>query len=238
MIYSEILAGGSGTRMGNTEMPKQFLMLGDRPIIIHTIEQFMINPKIAKIIVCCPKEWISYAKDLLKKYNLEDKNVEITAGGMNRNESIMNGCKYIEENYGLNDDDLILTHDAVRPFLNQRIIDDNIALLEKYDAVDTVIPATDTIVCSKNGEIISDIPLRKECYQGQTPQSFKIKKLLEVYDALTKEEKEILTDACKMFVIKGHEVGLVNGEVYNIKITMQHDLKLANAIVMGLDEKC
>ena len=233
MIYGEILAGGSGTRMGNTEMPKQFLLLGEKPIIIHTIEQFLINSKFHKIIVCCPREWISHARDLLIKYEIDQDRVEIVAGGENRNESIMNGCKYIEEKYGLNDDDVVITHDAVRPFVNQRILDDNIAAVKKYDAVDTVIPATDTIVYSKDGKTITEIPLRNECFQGQTPQSFKIKKLFEMYESLTKKEKEILTDACKIFAIKGEDVGLVNGEVYNIKITMQYDLKVANAILMG-----
>lgn len=237
MIYGEILAGGSGTRMGNTEMPKQFLMLGDKPIIIHTIEQFLINKRIAKVVVCCPKTWISYANDLLKKYDIDTDKVEVTEGGSNRNESIMNGCKFIEEKYGLTDEDLIVTHDAVRPFITQRIIDDNIDGLKKYDAVDTVIPATDTIVYSKDGEVITEIPIRKECYQGQTPQSFKIKRLMEVYNSLTDKEKEILTDACKIFSIKGLKVGLVNGEVFNTKITMQYDLKIANAILMEQNQK-
>ena len=77
MIYGEILAGGSGSRMGNTDMPKQFLMLGEKPIIIHTIEQFLINPKFNKILVLCPKEWMSYAKDLLSKYELDMDRIEI-----------------------------------------------------------------------------------------------------------------------------------------------------------------
>ena len=165
MIYGEILAGGSGTRMGNTEMPKQFLMLGDRPIIIHTIEQFLINQSFSKIVVCCPKEWVSYAEDLLEKYNIDTERVEVTAGGATRNDTIINGCKLIEEKYGLTDKDVIVTHDAVRPFVNQRILDDNIKAAKKYDAVDTVIPATDTIVYSKDGKIITEIPDRKECYQ-------------------------------------------------------------------------
>ena len=237
MIYGEILAGGSGTRMGNTDMPKQFLMLGEKPIIIHTIEQFLINPQFNKILVLCPKEWMSYSKDLLKKYDIDMDKIVIVNGGDSRNETIMNGCRYIEVNYGLNDDDIIVTHDAVRPFVNQRILDDNIKLLKKYNAVDTVISATDTIVYSKDGKIISEIPVRKECFQGQTPQSFNIKKLMEVYNSLTKKEKEILTDACKIFSIKNEEVGLVEGEVYNIKITMMYDLKIANAILMGANEK-
>ena len=237
MIYGEILAGGSGTRMGNTDMPKQFLMLGEKPIIIHTIEQFMINPKFYKILVCCPREWISYAKDLLNKYEIDKDRVELVAGGDSRNETIMNGCKYIEETYGLNDDDVIVTHDAVRPFVNQRILDDNIKAVKKYGAVDTVINATDTIVYSKDGKVITEIPVRSECFQGQTPQSFNIKKLMEVYGSLTKKEKEILTDACKIFSIKNEQVALVQGEVYNVKITMQYDLKIANAILMGANEK-
>lgn len=237
MIYGEILAGGSGTRMGNTEMPKQFLMLGDRPIIIHTIEQFLINESFSKIIVCCPKEWISHAEDLLEKYNIDTDRVDITAGGTTRNETIINGCKLIEEKYGLTDKDIIVTHDAVRPFVNQRILDDNIKLAKKFDAVDTVVPAIDTIVYSKDGKIITEIPDRKECYQGQTPQTFNIKKLMELFESLTKKEKEILTDGCKIFSLKGENVGLVDGEIYNIKLTTLYDLKIARAIIMGKDEK-
>ena len=237
MIYGEILAGGSGTRMGNTEMPKQFLMLGDRPIIIHTIEQFLINESFSKIIVCCPKEWISHAEDLLEKYNIDTDRVDITAGGSTRNETIINGCKLIEEKYGLTDKDIIVTHDAVRPFVNQRILDDNIKLAKKFDAVDTVVPAIDTIVYSKDGKLITEIPDRKECYQGQTPQTFNIKKLMELFESLTKKEKEILTDGCKIFSLKGENVGLVDGEIYNIKLTTLYDLKIARAIIMGKDEK-
>lgn len=237
MIYGEILAGGSGTRMGNTEMPKQFLMLGDRPIIIHTIEQFLINQSFSKIIVCCPKEWVSHAEDLLEKYNIDTDRVDITAGGTTRNETIINGCKLIEEKYGLTDKDIIVTHDAVRPFVNQRILDDNIKLAKKFDAVDTVVPAIDTIVYSKDGKLITEIPDRKECYQGQTPQTFNIKKLMELFESLTKKEKEILTDGCKIFSLKGENVGLVDGEIYNIKLTTLYDLKIARAIIMGKDEK-
>lgn len=238
MIYGEILAGGSGTRMGNTDIPKQFLNLGDKPIIIHTIEQFLINLKISKIIVCCPKEWISYANDLLERYKITDDRIVIVAGGSTRNETIMNGCKYIKENYGINDNDIIVTHDAVRPFVNQRIIDDNIKYAKKYGAVDTAISATDTIINSKDGKFIENIPVRKEYFQGQTPQSFNLKKLMKLYDSLTDDEKDVLTDACKIFTTKKEKVFIVQGEVYNIKITTMPDLKTADAIVRGDNIKC
>lgn len=231
MIYAEILAGGKGTRMGNTAMPKQFLMLGDKPIFIHTVEQFLLNMRVEKVLICTPAKWIAYTKDTLKKYIKNRDKIAVVAGGASRNDTIMNGIRYIEENFGLNDDDIILTHDAVRPFLTQRIIDDNIDGAIKYGAVDTVVEAFDTIVHSKDGKIITDIPVRSEMYQGQTPQSFNIKLLKSFFESLTEEEKGILTDACKALVMKGTPVHLVRGEGYNMKITTQYDLKVANGLV-------
>lgn len=231
MIYAEILAGGKGTRMGNTELPKQFLMLGNKPVFIHTIEQFILNKRIEKVIICCPKQWMAHTKDTIKKYIADASKVIVVQGGATRNDTILNGIKYIEENYEINDDDVILTHDAVRPFLTQRIIDDNIDGAIKYGAVDTVVEAFDTIVHSVDGKIITDIPIRSEMFQGQTPQSFNIKLLTSFFESLTEDEKNILTDACKALVIKGTDVHLVRGEVYNIKITTQHDLKVACGMV-------
>lgn len=231
MIYAEILAGGKGSRMGNTDMPKQYLKLGTRPVVIHTIEQFLLNARVEKVIVCCPKAWVSHTKDLVKKYIFNNDRVVIVEGGQTRNETILNGCHYIEETFGIKDEDVIITHDAVRPFLTQRIIEENIDAALLYGAVDTVVEAFDTIVESLDEETIHSIPVRSNMYQGQTPQSFNIKALQDLFATLTKEENEILTDACKAFVIKGHKVHLVRGEVYNTKITTQHDLKLANAIL-------
>ena len=231
MIYAEILAGGKGTRMGNTDMPKQFLMIGKKPVFIHTVEQFLINRRIDKIIICCPAQWMAHTKNMLKKYIKNISNVFVVEGGETRNDTILNGCRFIEKTYGLKDDDIILTHDAVRPFLSQRIIDDNIDYTLKYGAVDTVIDAIDTIVHSEDHKIITDIPIRNQMYQGQTPQSFNFKRLMGFFESLTDEEKDILTDACKALVIKGHDVHLVQGEVYNIKITTQYDLKVANWLV-------
>lgn len=231
MVYAEILAGGKGTRMGNTDLPKQFLMLGSKPIIIHTIEQFMLVDKIDKIIICCPKAWMTYMEDLLGKYLPNKSDIAIVEGGATRNETIMNGCKFIEKEYGLNDDDVIITHDAVRPFVTTKIINDNIEAMKSADATDTVVEAVDTIVESLDGDIINGIPDRNLMYQGQTPQTFKMKKLMKLYNSLTEDEKNIMTDACKIFVLKGNKVKMVRGEEFNMKITKLHDLKVANAIL-------
>ena len=136
----------------------------------------------------------------------------------------------------VDDDTIIVTHDSVRPFLTYRIIEDNIRYAQEYGACDTVIPASDTIVESVGHEVISNIPDRSVMYQGQTPQSFKAKKLKELYEGLTEDEKEILTDACKIFVIKGQDVHLVEGEVFNIKITYPYDLRVAETLIKGEDK--
>lgn len=192
MIYAGILAGGIGSRMGNVPLPKQFLDIDNKPILIHTIEKFILVSEFNEIIIATPAQWISHTQDILKKYNITDQRVKVVAGGTDRNETIMNIIDHIRNVNGINNDDVIVTHDAVRPFLTQRIIKENIEVAAKYGAVDTVIEAIDTIVMSKDKQNIHSIPVRNEMYQGQTPQSFNIKLLQDSYRALSSEQKEIL----------------------------------------------
>ncbi|MBE6185213.1 MAG: D-ribitol-5-phosphate cytidylyltransferase, partial [Bacillus sp. (in: Bacteria)] len=110
MIYAEILAGGKGTRMGNVNMPKQFLSLNNKPILIHTLEKFILNPDFEKIIVVTPREWINYSKDIIFKFIGKNDRIVVVEGGQDRNESIMSGINYIETNFGIFDDDYIVTH--------------------------------------------------------------------------------------------------------------------------------
>ena len=231
--YGLILAGGVGTRMGNIEKPKQFMELMGRPIIIYTIEKFAVNPELDKVIVLTPRQWIKHTEDIVAKNIPENDRVVVIEGGSTRNETIMNGIAYIEKNFGLDDDTVIVTHDAVRPFVTHRILEENIRLAKEYGACDTVIAATDTIVESKNHTVISDIPDRSVMYQGQTPQSFKAKLLRATYEGLSEDEKNILTDACKILAMKGVPVRLVEGEVHNIKITYPYDLRVAESILGG-----
>lgn len=231
MVFGAVLAGGIGSRMGNVEKPKQYLSIADKPIIIHTLEKFFINEKFEKIVVLCPEQWINHTKDLIKKYIGDNDKIVVLCGGETRNETIMNAINYIEDNYDIDDDSVIVTHDSVRPFITHRVIEENIKYAKEYGACDTVIPATDTIVQSLDNKVITDIPDRSKMYQGQTPQSFRIKKLKDLYCGLSDEEKEILTDAAKIFVMKGENVYLVDGEVFNIKITYPYDLKVAETLI-------
>lgn len=230
MIYALILGSGIGSRMGNTTLPKQFLKIGNKPIIIHTIEQFILSTRVNKIIVVVSSDYENYLKDLFKEYKLN--NIDIVIGGSDRSSSMINGCNYILDNYAVNDNDIIITHDAVRPFVTSRIINDNIDKIKNYDAIDTVIPATDTIV-EVDDDIISNIPIRSKMFQGQTPQTFRVKELVSIYNSLSNEEKEILTDACKIYTLKNKRVGYVKGEIYNLKITTKFDLNVAHSIVKG-----
>ena len=235
MIFGAILAGGKGTRMNISDIPKQFMMLGNKPIIIHTLEKVLLSDKLDVIYLGIHEDWISYMEDIIKKYlDIKiNKEINIVAGGKDRNGTIMNIIKDIEEKYSISDSDIILTHDAVRPFISSQIIIDNIEAMEEYDACDTVVPAIDTIVVSEDGKTLSDIPNRKYMYQGQTPQTFKIKKLKQLYMELSETEKEILTDACKIFYIKGEKVYMVKGDIANLKITTPVDYKIANSMLGG-----
>ncbi len=237
MIYAEILAGGTGTRMGNTGISKQFLKIGEKPIIIHTVEKFILQPRFDKILVVCNERFIAYLNEMLVRYideNMLEK-VEVCAGGSDRNESIMRGIEFIESNYGLNSEDIVVTHDAVRPFLTSRIINENIDMALEYGATDTVVGATDTIVQSCDNEFIENIPIRDNMYQGQTPQSFNIKKLKALYEGMNDKDKRVLSDAAKIFVANGEKVKLVDGENFNIKITTPYDLKIAEVLVESED---
>lgn len=143
----------------------------------------------------------------------------------------MNGIDYIEKHFGIDDETIVVTHDAVRPFVTERMLADNVSAMEKYSSCDTVVPATDTIVRSEDAEYIDEVPDRAKLYQGQTPQTFRATAFRRHYMSLTQEEKNILTDAVKVFVIKGEKVGLVEGDTTNIKITYPSDITVAKSIL-------
>ena len=234
MIFGAVLAGGIGTRMHMADMPKQFLPLGDRPIIIHTLEKFLLCSRFSKVYVGVHRDWMEYMRSLVAKYIPQCAgHIEIVAGGEDRNSTILNIVEEIEATYGENDENIIVTHDSVRPFVSLRMIEDNIDAAIAYGAVDTVTAAVDTIVVSKDGTLISDIPQRSNMYQGQTPQSFRISLLKTLYQSLSQEEKRVLTDACRICVVRDYPVHMVEGSTTNLKITTPGDYRIAQAMVGG-----
>ena len=231
-VFAAILAGGAGTRMGNPDKPKQFWDLGGVPVVAHTVEKFCLVDDFEKVIVLSPATWLNQTRDIFRRYlGAYLDRIVVVAGGAERNDTIMNAIAYIEGEYGLDDDTVIVTHDAVRPFVTYRIIQDNIRMAREHGACDTVVPATDTIVQSVDGNLISAIPPRSEYYQGQTPQSFNAKMLKELFAALSPEQKAILTDACKICVMGGVPVALVRGDEANMKLTYTNDMRIARAMM-------
>ncbi len=235
MIFGAIVAGGVGNRMNLSGLPKQFLPLGksQKPIIIHTLEKFLICEKLDFIYLGINKDWLGYAEELLDKYDIDKKKVFIVPGGADRNLTILNIIEAIEKNHGESKEHIIVTHDAVRPFVTLRMLNENIEAAKECGACDTVTPAIDTIIESKDGKFISSVPQRSFMYQGQTPQTFNISELKRLYNDLTEEEKSILTDACKIFTFRNKPVKMVQGDAFNIKITTVSDYKIAEAIIGG-----
>lgn len=233
MVIGAVFAGGIGSRMGSSDKPKQYLLLGTKPILVHTVEKFFVHPELDRIVVLCPKQWVGPTRDMLEKSLGASERVQVIEGGNTRNDTLACALAYIEHIGAMEDDTVLVTHDAVRPFVTHRIISENIRAAREFGACDTVVPASDTIVQSEDARFISVIPERKKMFQGQTPQSFNAKKLKAIFESLTEEEKELLTDACKIFSIRGEPVRLVDGEVFNIKITYPYDLKVAKVLLEG-----
>ena len=234
MVYAVILAGGSGTRMG-TEVPKQFLNICSRPVIIRSADAFLDSCLCDHVIITVPAEFTDYTRSLIKQYRPDD-NTDVIAGGKNRNSSLLNALEFIKQNKPYDGDTVVLTHDAVRPFINKRIIADNIKAVREFGGCNTVVKCVDTVLVSDDGKFISSVPERKKLYNAQTPQSFNFKELLNIYEKMTDDEKENMTDACSVFLKYGKKVALVDGAQNNIKITYKNDIGRAEQIILNNTE--
>ena len=229
MVFAVLLAGGIGTRMKTSSIPKQFLELGGEPILCLTVDKFLICPKINHVIVAAPSIWMSHTKDLL--HDTRFKDVHVCEGGKTRQESLYKAVKYIESVFPIDDDDIVISHDIARPFVSLRVIEENIDAMNNFDAVDTVIPSTDTIVESDNHSTITNIPDRNKMYQGQTAQTFRRVTYLGIYEKLDHEYLNKVTDAARILLEHGNTVAMVHGDEFNIKITTEYDLHIASFLL-------
>lgn len=227
MNIAIILAGGSGTRMGS-DIPKQFIDIYGKPLIIHTIESFDANPNIDSIAIACKKEWQEDLRIWIRKYGI-NKVQWIVDGGDTRQESIYKSLMTIGKECG--EDDIVVIHDSARPLISQRIINENIEGAKEFGAVDTVIPSADTIVKSIDENTIDSVPLRKELYLGQTPQSFKYSMILDAHNKAIENNNLEATDDCQLVLALKKDVHLVRGDKLNFKITTFEDLLLLKAVI-------
>ena len=229
MIFAAILAGGIGNRIGSNK-PKQFLRVGNKPILIHSVEKFLEVDEIDKVIVSSPKEYIETTKKLIGDYFGNDGKIVVISGGKTRNETILNSITFVKDNYG-DCDHILITHDAARIFVTPEIIKNSIVELETHDAASAVIPAVDVIFQKDKLNNLIDIPLRETLVHAQTPQSFKINKFLEIYHDLTDDEIKKLDEAMILFHLRDADIALFKGDSINFKITRPIDLKIANEII-------
>ena len=229
MRVAAILAGGSGLRMG-TAVPKQYLEIAGVPVIIRSINAFIKNPLIDICIVSVGEDYIGYVKELIEKFVTTDKEILVIAGGKNRGDTLFSVLMSMKDKNIL-EGSTVLTHDAVRPFITDRIIEENIDAAEKHGACNTCVPAVDTILISSDGEFIESVPDRTTVFHAQTPQSFNAALLYELIEKTPKEIFDTLTDGCSVFTLHKKDVYIVKGENYNIKITYPDDIKRAEDII-------
>ncbi len=229
MNIAAILAGGSGLRMG-TAVPKQFLEIEGVPVIIRSINAFINSGKIDKCIVSVSEDFISYTEELIKKHIDTEKEIFIIRGGKTRGDTLFGVLSFMKEKEFLKGS-VVLTHDAVRPFINNRIIEENIAAANEYGACNTAIPAVDTMLLSADGQFIDSVPDRSQLFHAQTPQSFDAERLYALIAKTPRDKFEMMTDGCSVFSYHNEKVFLVKGENYNIKITYPDDLIRAKGII-------
>lgn len=220
-----ILASGTGSRF-ESKIPKQFVKLAGKPVIQYTIEAFENCKKVDEIIIVCKEQYTDFVFELINK-NLFKKVNKVISGGDERYHSTLAALNAIQE-----EDCNVIIHDAVRPFISEKIIIDCVAALAENKAVDVVVDAVDTIVQVKDG-LIQEIPDRRFLKRGQTPQAFKKSVLNEAYRRFMQDKQQVASDDCGIVLKYLPEVAikLVQGAESNFKITHQQDIYLADNLI-------
>lgn len=224
--YAIILASGSSQRLKNLSTVKQFAKIAGKTILEHTIGVFEKNENINEIIIVTQQSYIDYCHELVEKNNFK-KISKVLIGGNTRQESSKIGIFSLDGN----DNDNVLIHDAVRPFVTDEIINNCICALGNYCAVDVAIDSADTIIKINDNNVIEQIPKRAFLKRGQTPQAFKLGTIKRAHNLATKEDYLEVTDDCAL--VKKFDLGeifVVKGDESNIKITYPLDLDIADKI--------
>lgn len=222
-----IVAAGTGSRM-NMGINKQFIKLEGKEIIAYTIEKFYNNSNIEDIVVVVKEDESEFfKKEILDKYNF--KNVKIAYGGKERQDSVYNGLKLLDEKC-----DVVLIHDGARPFVSDKIIDKSIEEAKEHKAIVVGVPVKDTIKVIDNDKNIVDTPNRSVLWAVQTPQTFDYNILIDAYKDAFKN-KFYGTDDAMLVERIGYKVKMLEGSYNNIKITTQEDLNIGSQILSVQD---
>lgn len=218
-----IVAAGKGRRMG-TEISKQFLPLGGKEILAHTVEKFEQASVVRDIILVTGADSLKDVQAMVQEYGWK-KVISVVAGGKERQDSVYSGLKQLRE-----DTEIVLIHDGVRPFVTEKIIEDSVTVAKEIGGCVAGVPAKDTIkVC--NGENIAvATPDRSTLWQIQTPQTFRKDLILQAYEGAA-QEGVIGTDDASLAEHSGYPVKVIMGSYRNIKITTKEDLLIGEAFL-------
>lgn len=230
--YVILLAGGVGKRMGS-DIPKQFLEVEGKPIIVYSIENFQKNPRIDKILVVCVKDWIDQAWALVKKYSLS-KVEWIIEGGSTGHDSIRNGVFFLKDK--LQTGDYVIVHDAVRPVLPQKAIDELIRVAHEKGNASSSVECHPPIVYTEDHESgITDVD-REHVMLTASPQMFEYSLALRCYEKAEAEDYHTSTFTSSLLIHCGERVYFAKGTTCNIKVTQKADLALFGALLKVPEE--
>ncbi len=229
MNIAIIFAGGSGVRMG-AGVPKQFLEINGKPIIIHTLQLFHYHEMIDKIYISVLEDYIPYMEELVDEYRLR-KVAKVIPGGETAQDSIYNALKTAEAENP--EDSIVLLHDGVRPFVSYEVISNNIESVKSNGNAITCTACYETIMLSKDANVVDQVPYRKETFSAQAPQSFYLKDIIAAHDVVRKrpEGYENMVDACTIIRSQGIEAHMVMGNRGNIKVTTPEDVYMFRALL-------
>ncbi len=227
MNIALLTAAGSGTRM-HQDIPKQFIHVDNKPIIIHTLEAFQRHPSIDAIIVVTIDSWTDVLWAYAKQFNIT-KLKWIVSGGETGQESIKNGLDLLEKEVGI--ENVVMIHDGNRPLVSTEIISDSLVTYKKYGNAVAVIPCTEVVFESDDGVSSCVSTQREKLFRTQTPHTYKLKDILNAHKEA--EEKGIKNTAASCMLMKelGKETYFSKGSEENLKITTLDDLKIFKALL-------
>jgi 2-C-methyl-D-erythritol 4-phosphate cytidylyltransferase len=225
-VFALIPAAGMGKRMGAT-VNKQYLQLGGLPILARTLAVFQQSPLISGICLVSPADEIAFCRDEVVGACRFTKVIDIVPGGRERQNSVMNGLKVLRRHAA--DDDVVLIHDGVRPFITPELLRESIAVARTGDGALVAVQAKDTIKTARDG-IVLDTPDRSTLWQAQTPQAFRFSVIFDAHQS-AEETGFIGTDDSSLVERRKGRVRIVPGDYRNIKITTPEDLILAEAFL-------
>ncbi len=224
-----IIAGGTGNRM-HQDIPKQFLTVNERPVIVYTLEAFEKHPEIDAIAVVCVEGWDQVLWAYAKQFNIS-KLQYVIPGGENGQGSIRNGVMELEKHFA--PDDLVLIHDAIRPMVSAEIISDNIRVAVEHGNAITVIPCAEAMLQTEDGQVSVGSYPRDRLKRTQTPQAFRLGQICDLHRRALEAGITNSIASCTLMIEMGEQVYFSAGSEKNIKLTTVEDIDIFKALLVA-----